>query len=145
MSERGHAGPACRQRQACHLPPVRSVIAAAWAVLFVAGLAAACQTSAPSGSGPVDAADEFASCDGGCEAGATCEGYNVDGYCSNYYCSQGAWVLAMGCPAGMTQTPSLTTSCGPGCFGLQICTYNNLPPATNVCCCPVTDAPIDAP
>ncbi len=125
----------------CHVPAVRSLVAIGSVVLFAVG-AAACSTGS-SGSPLRDASDEFPSCNGACEAGTTCQGYSVEGYCADYYCSQGEWVLAMGCPAGMTQTPSLTTSCGQGCFGISICTYNNVPPATNVCCCPETDAPAD--
>jgi hypothetical protein len=110
--------------------------------LLLVGLAA-CSTASSGPGTAADASDEFASCTGACEAGTTCQGYSVEGYCADYYCSEGAWVLALGCPGGMTQTPSLTTSCGPGCFGISICPFNNVPPATNVCCCPDTDAPAD--
>jgi hypothetical protein len=118
-------------------------LAASTAILLV-GVASACSTASSGGPGDAgDASDEFATCSGACEAGTTCQGYSVEGYCADYYCSQGAWVLAMGCPAGMSQTPSLTTSCAPGCFGISICPFNNIPPATDVCCCPETDAPAD--
>jgi len=124
----------------CHVPGVRSRFTLLIAV--IASMASACST-ASSGPGPSDANDEFPSCNGACEAGTTCQGYSPEGYCAEYYCAQGAWAPAMGCPSGMTQTPSLTTSCGQGCFGMSICTYNDLPPTTSVCCCPATDAPTD--
>lgn len=127
----------------CHVPGVRSVITVGLVAMLVVGLAAACSTSSGGSSGPGDASDEFSSCQGACEAGTTCQGYSVEGYCASYYCAEGAWVLAMGCPSGMTQTPSLTTSCGEGCFGISICPFNNVPPATDVCCCPGTDASPD--
>lgn len=127
----------------CHVHGVRSRFVVASVVALFLWVGAACSTGSGGPGGAADASDEFPSCNGACEAGATCQGYSPEGYCADYYCSQGAWVLATGCPTGMTQTPSLTTACGQGCFGISICTYNNVPPATDVCCCPDTDASTD--
>lgn len=143
MNGPGRAVAACSGRPVWHAPRVRSLVAVASVVVLFACIASACSTGSAGSGGPADASDEFPTCNGACEAGATCQGYSPEGYCADYYCSQGGWVLATGCPAGMTQTPSLTTSCGQGCFGVSICTYDNVPPATDVCCCPETDAAAD--
>jgi hypothetical protein len=134
-------------RQVCHVRGVRFLAALASSAPFgvLALLLAVACSSGSSGSGDSgDASDEFPSCRGACDdAGSMCQGYSVQGYCAGYYCWQGSWVLSTGCPTGMTEAPSLTLSCGQACFGITICPYNNVPPATDVCCCPETDAPSD--
>jgi hypothetical protein len=123
---------------------VRSLAALASFVGLLVSLAAACSSGSSGAGDSGDASDEPPSCRGACdEAGSTCQGYSPQGYCAGYYCWQGSWVLSTGCPTGMTETPSLTTSCAPGCFGTSVCPYNNVPPSTDVCCCPQADAPSD--
>lgn len=121
---------------------MRFVLAFAAAAAWAAAVAG-CSTASSGPAEARDAGEDVASCTGVCEAGTTCEGFSAEGYCAQYYCWDDAWVLSAACPTGTTETPSLTTSCGEGCFGIQICPFNNLPPATDVCCCTVTDAPLD--